>query len=147
MRAIDLFSLKPVADAKGERMAQLLRTSAPSSASCIVPGAILEAQFETAQGFLLFTTQDVPFEEQLDICLLAPDMALRDRATLAHAYTTGTFADCRIESDSSLTFRFFGTQRLRIQLLDRPTWRLPWLGPAGVHRPLGMRRWFVVEVA
>ncbi|MDE1165085.1 MAG: hypothetical protein PW845_06760 [Pseudomonas sp.] len=115
-------------------------------APCIVDGVILEAAVECPKGFLLFVTDDVPFEETLNIHLLDAKGQLLDTARLGAAYTTGNFIDLALGEGHTLSFSFFGEKTWTVELLPQPGFRLPYLSePAGVHRPLSFSRYFVVK--
>jgi hypothetical protein len=98
---------------------------------------------------LLFITHDIPYEERLEIVLLTPDGRIADRASLWGSLTTGNFRNARASGPDSIEFDFFGGHRWRARLLPRRSFRLPMRGwePAGVHRPFGWTRGFVVENA
>lgn len=109
-----------------------------------LPGCILEAAFSDGAHCLLFITQDVPFEETLDIVLLDGADGVIDRAWLGAAMTTGSFRNVRAEGDA-VTFDFFAGHRWRVRLLSRPRWQMPFSEPRGTHRPSFALRHFVVE--
>jgi hypothetical protein len=110
-----------------------------------LPGAVLEAAYECATGVLLFSTQDSPFEEQLDILLLGPDLRVEDRATLGAAYSTGTFRDPVADGGDAVTFSFFAGDRWRAACLPKPAWRWPWAPGSGVSRPFSLSSRLTVE--
>jgi hypothetical protein len=125
MRAIDHWSLKRAPDGDGGARSFLLRDG--TETGVVVPGCLLEAQFSTPDGTLLFVTHDIPFEERLDIVLLTASGVIADQASLWGAYTTGNFRDISSDGPDSVEFDFFGGHR----------WR--------VHRPFGWTRKFVIE--
>lgn len=110
-------------------------------------GVVLEAALRCDAGWLLFLTDDVPFEDMLSIHLVDPAGTLRlDSAHIGSAYATGNFRALQIQPPDTLQFHFMGGTPWRVQLLAGPAWRLPFVGePAGVHRPFGFRRRFVVR--
>lgn len=115
-----------------------------------VDGALLEAvvQLDASSGipgYVLFLTDDVPYEDALSISLTDADLTILDSARLSGIYTTGTFADLVLHPPSRLTFRFFDECVWSLNLLKKPSMRLPFASdPAGVHRALGFQRRFIV---
>lgn len=108
-------------------------------------GSVLELALETGTGLLLFITHDTPAEEQLDLVLLGPHGAVRDRAVMVWPYATGVFRLRELVDDHTLRFDFLGDRPWRLELFDRPRWRLPLGGePMGVWRRPGLTRWFRV---
>jgi hypothetical protein len=137
MRASTRYALQPRPDTGGERTATLLRDGRPVG---VVPGVVLDAQFEAAAGDLLFVTHDIPFEEQLEILLLDADGHQRDRISLFGAYTTGAYEAGAVIDENTLRFRFFGGAPWQVRILARPHWHLPLLDPRGVHRQARFRK-------
>lgn len=121
---------------RGERLAQQ------------VDGIVCEAAC-AGEGFtLLFTTDDVPFEERLSITLFDPAWRVLDRAALGRMYCTGSFVLLAVEAPRTVRFRFFGDAEWSLGVLAQPQARLPFLGdPAGVSRPPGLSRRFVLHAA
>jgi hypothetical protein len=151
MRMVEEFSLDPLKVAPGraayeDRRSRLLRHGRDTGT--VVPGAVLEAQIALDQGWLLFTTHDIPFEEGLDITLLDGSCKVIDGAALFGAYTTGTFRNLVLASEDTIVFDFFSAHRWRVTLFGRPQFRLPlpWIvEPIGVHRTFGFTRRFAVS--
>lgn len=114
-----------------------------------VTGAVLEAAIAWRDFYLVFLTDDVPFEEGLNIHLFDRHGTLLSTATMGGAYTTGHFRDLQLGADDTLSFNFYGDGPWCLQLLDRPGFRLPLFSePIGVNRPFGFSRHFIVsEVA
>lgn len=108
----------------------------------IADGVVLEAALVSHDRHLLFTTDDVPFEEGLHIQLFDPGWARIDHADMVWLYATGTFRDLRIVAPEALTFVFFDGPAIRLDLLAVPVRRLLPGGPRGVHRDFAARRWF-----
>lgn len=111
-----------------------------------VPGAVLEAAAQWQSFTLLFTTDDVPFEELLHIHLLDAQLNLLDSATVGGMYSTGSFSLLESAEPDTLRFRFIGDTDWSVQVLPEPGFRVPLLSdPTGVSRPLGFSRHFVVR--
>ncbi len=73
----------------------------------ILLGVSLEAQFKFKDKFILFLTEDCPFEECLFIYLLDQDFTLLDRAGIFIQFTPGILGDLKIENDHEISFTFF----------------------------------------
>lgn len=111
-----------------------------------LPGAILEAALQCQDHYLLFITDDVPYEEALHIVLLDAQWHTIDRATLSGPYTTGSFTGLNLHAPSTVRFRFFGDTDWELELLSASAFRVPLLGdPVGVTRPFGFTRRFVLR--
>jgi hypothetical protein len=112
----------------------------------IVTGAVLEAALEWQGCRLAFLTDDIPFEDMLRIYLFDPNMALIDEAVLGAMYSTGTFAELRLQPPNAMTFRFFGGIVWRAVLLAEREFALPFFSdPSGVSRKFKFFRYFRIE--
>ncbi|QJI27300.1 hypothetical protein HKK55_00790 [Pseudomonas sp. ADAK18] len=112
----------------------------------LISGAVLEAAVQWRSFYLLFLTDDVPFEEGLNIHLLDERGALLDSATLGGAYSSGHFHDLLLGDGDTLSFRFIGDTTWHLELLQHPQFRLPLVSePAGVSRRLGFSRHFILR--
>lgn len=88
-------------------------------------GAVLEAQFDCGDQHLVFTTDDVPYEEALHIHLLDARLAVLDWLELSAWYTPGIFDDLAPAGPHSLAFTFFDeTERWRLTVLQSPRFGL-----------------------
>jgi hypothetical protein len=143
MELIDRLRLAGSEAREGETWSILLDPATDRTAA--IPGAVLEAQFAWPGGILVFTTQDAPFEEQLDLVMLAPDLRVLDRATLAAAYATGALRAAEPAGEDRVSFSFFGRDRWLAICQRAPVWRLGWPRPPGLRRASGLRRWLTVE--
>lgn len=112
----------------------------------VLPGAVLEAAVEWQGQYLLFITDDVPYEEALRIVLIDAELNVVDSAELGGAYTTGSFSDLSLIPPDTVRFRFIGATDWTVRLLNKDQFRLPWLSePRGVSRRLGFSRRFVID--
>jgi len=119
-----------------------------------IAGCILEAAFQCDLGYLIFLTEDCPFEESLDIHLISLTGTLLDSARIGGMYTTGTFSNIQIHQPDTLFFDFMdktahktGTTWI-IKILPRPTARIPFLyGILGISRPFKLKQYFSVKFA
>lgn len=110
-----------------------------------VPGCVLEAAVQCPAGWLLFLTDDVPFEESLSIHLLGAHGQRLDSARIGVPYATDMFSGLRLLPPGAVQFRFLADAPWTLRLHARPVWRMPvWPRVAGVSRGWGWRRWFDV---
>ncbi|WBU40380.1 MULTISPECIES: hypothetical protein [Marinobacter] len=105
-------------------------------------GTVLEACIQHGNRYLLFLTDDIPFEDSLHIHLLDEDLDRIDTVTLGAPYTTGHFRNLKCEDSSGITFEFFGDCVWKIVVLPKKRLRLPFFsGQKGVSWQKG---WFHV---
>lgn len=111
-----------------------------------VAGAVLEGSVQWMNFLLLFMTDDIPYEEMLRIVLLDDRLNLVDSALIGSPYSTGSFSSLRLVEPNSVSFRFIGDTNWCIELLPKPTFRIPFISePPGVWRPLGFSRHFIIQ--
>ena len=112
----------------------------------LVSGAVLEAALAFGDRYLLFMTNDIPFEETLSIHLLDWRLYLLDSAFLGAPYSTGSFSNLDIAGPSTVRFRFIGDTTWSVEVLPRPVFRMPFVPEArGVRRRFGFARHFIVR--
>lgn len=135
--------LRPAASPDAIPSSDLLLFGQPTAHP--VSGAVLEAAVRWNDLFVLFMTDDTPYEEQLGIHLVDSTGAPLDSATLGGAYTTGSFAGPTLREPDTIGFRFIGDTDWSVRLLPAPQLRPPFGGDApGVRRAIGLRRHFIV---
>jgi hypothetical protein len=123
---------------------EILLRGAPTGKQ--VNGAVLEAAIAWRDCFLLLLTNDIPYEEMLNIHLLDDTFTLLDTAILGAAYSTGSFRELVLIEPDQVGFQFIGGTPWRIELLNDPEFRLPLVSePRGVSRPMGFSRRFRVH--
>lgn len=82
-----------------------------------VQAASLEAQFHVPPGlFLLFFTDNSPYEEQLQILLLDSHFQLLDGLTLGQSYTPGLLSQLEPQGEQQLRFCFFADIHLLLSV-------------------------------
>ena len=119
-----------------------------SATGTVLNGAVLEAALIWNDHFVVFLTDDMPYEDALHINLLNSKFELLDSASLASMYSTGSFERLQLLPPNRASFRFFGDTDWRIELLAQPAARIPFLSePAGVKRAFGFSRRFIVQGA
>ncbi|QCP51500.1 hypothetical protein FAZ95_21470 [Trinickia violacea] len=100
-----------------------------------VAGAYLEASLRWNDSFLIFTTDDVPFEEMLRIIFLDENLSVIDSAMLGAPYSTGSFRSLKIRDDDTVEFRFIGGITWVLKVFERTQLRVPLISdPRGVTR-------------
>lgn len=111
-----------------------------------IPGCRLEAAIECRPGWLLFVTDDVPFEEMLRVLLIGRDGQLIDSATVGGPYATGSFSGLRLEPPSRVHFRFIDDADWAVDIFDRSRAAVPWWPDAkGVWRGSQLSRHFAIR--
>jgi hypothetical protein len=108
-------------------------------------GAVLEAAVRIGEYYLLFMTDDVPFEESLGIILLDKGLSVKDSARIGGLYTTGSFSALELCEPSVVRFRFIEDTSWEVRILEKPQLRLPFVSdPPGVYRPFSLTRHFTL---
>jgi hypothetical protein len=124
----------------------LLHDGTPTS--LLLNGVVLEAALRWRDCYVLFVTDDVPFEDALHIYLLDANFHLLDSATLASIYSTGSFAAMQLLPPNRVSFHFFGDANWEVELLPEPQARLPFFSdPRGVTRPFAFSQRLIVRGA
>ena len=86
-----------------------------------VSGKILEAQYSVDDHFLLFTTEDCPFEEALHIYYLSPQLDVLDALELSAVYTAGMLGGLAVDNDDTIRFSFFEKNECwTLKILPKP---------------------------
>jgi len=110
-----------------------------------VEGCCLEMAFLYGTGYLVIMNHDCPFEETLSIYLLDSSGILQDSAHIFWMYCTGFLTNVQIQQPNKILFEFFENAIWTLHILKEPEFRLPFFSePTGVHRPLGLKRYFVI---
>ena len=101
-----------------------------------VSGAVLEAAVAADQNYVVFMTDNTPFEDVLTIEYLNKNLGLIDRLRIGWVYSTGAFSDLRLQEPNRLCFGFMGDTVWVLELLAKKELCLPLLSnPRGVwHR-------------
>lgn len=111
----------------------------------IIEGAVFEAALRWNEYVLLFLTDDVPFEDTLNIYLLDTDLNIVDSAHMFFMYSTGIFSDLDLTQPDTVRFCFFGGIVWTLQLFPKKTFTLPMISdPTGVNRPFTFFRMFQI---
>jgi hypothetical protein len=110
------------------------------SSGIIIFGKLLEAAFRVDNDrYLIFTTDDVLFEESLTITLLSSNKGVIEVVHLGGEYASGTFENVSTDKDS-VHFQFIDDVRWTIKISRSPHLRIPFLSdPHGVKRSPGLK--------
>lgn len=99
----------------------------------VVPGVRLEAQFQCRPGYLLLTTEDNPYEEELHLILMDPMYEIVDALRLSVPYAPGLLTDLHVRSEGEIEFSFFGKDRWLLAVAETPKRNLCGRRAPGVH--------------
>jgi|SRR5690625_3622325 len=113
----------------------------------LISGSVLETAIQLDDGrYLLFLTDDIPYEDFLSINLLSHAGNLLDHASIGYPYSTGRFSLVRMEPPNKVHFSFIDNAEWMIEILPKSVLRLPLVcEPKGVWRGMRMRRHFIVQ--
>jgi len=112
----------------------------------ILGGAVFEAALAWNDVVLLFLTDDIKFEDTLNIYLLDKDLNIADSARLYFAYSTGIFSHLDLTQPDTVRFRFFDGLVWTLTLHAEKKFTTPFIpAPAGVHRPFTFFRRFALS--
>lgn len=138
-------SLKRAREGNDQELPMSFAVIAGQTSEEALEGIVLEACVQYGNQYLLFMTDDIPFEDSLHIHLLDENLNRADTATLGAPYTTGHFRNLICEDSAELTFEFFGDCVWQVSVSPEERLRLPFIsGPKGVSWQKG---WFhVIEL-
>ncbi len=126
MKPTDRFDIRVREGGDSDRGAELVADGDRTPVR--LPGAVLEAQFETTHGPLLLMTEDCPYEEALHLVLLDPSLRILDRIEISQPYTPGVVKDIEAQGDDALELSFLGDARWRVEV-HPPVRRWRWPSP------------------
>jgi hypothetical protein len=106
-----------------------------------LPGVDMEAAFRHPEGgYLLFSTNDVPFEETLNVVLLDEVGQIIDTKSIFSAYATGHLHNMTISGTHAVSFSFFSEDRWVAEVASGRMRHWPrWL-PRFIGRSLRVRK-------
>lgn len=112
----------------------------------VVDGAVFEAALRWHEYTLLFLTDDVPFEDTLNIYLLDATLDVVDWARMYFMYSTGIFSNLDLTQENTVRFSFFAERTWVLKLFPERRFALPRISdPIGVSRPLKFFRMFQLD--
>jgi hypothetical protein len=111
-----------------------------------INGVDLESCIEYNERYLVFTTDDCPFEESLNIYLLSGENEIIDNATIFWPYGTGSFKLLSVIEPNLVQFTFFGDKDWQIKIFNNKRFYIPYISePSGVWRKVKLWRSFSVS--
>lgn len=108
-------------------------------------GQILEAAIQWQGNYLLFVTDDIPFEDSLRIYLFDTGWRLLDSAAIGTMYATGTFSHLELLPPNRVGFQMFDDACWMIELLEQAVVAFPFSDPKGVSRPFSLHKRFNIH--
>jgi len=106
-------------------------------------GALIEAQYQVDDRYLLFITDDVPYEETLRIYLIAGNGDVLDSLEFGGYLANGTLEGLNIVGEHSIEFSFIHKKRCRLTVKPNSGWKKPLIFTPGVSRPGGLKKRFL----
>ena len=139
MEEIDSFGLKRIEGKVPQ--SELLWQGEPIGLK--VDGIFIEKQYRTEVWYLLFLTENLPYEEGLHIYLLNSERRLLDALELGGPYASAILKDVKPERETALTFSFFGGDqwRLEVRRVPQAGLNLTLFSPLKFKHRLFARRW------
>ncbi|SBS25749.1 hypothetical protein MSP8887_00254 [Marinomonas spartinae] len=111
-----------------------------------IEGEVCEACIGYENFYLVFTTNNSPFEESLNIQFLDQNCRLLDQATLVWPYSTGSFTLIGLTEPNFIAFKFFEETVWEIALYPSKKLVIPYFSePAGVWRKFRLRHYFKIS--
>lgn len=112
----------------------------------VINGVDLESCIEHNGSFLIFTTDDCPFEESLNIYLISNENKVIDKVTLFWPYGTGSFEFIRFVDPDLVEFKFFENKIWQIRIFKTKRLFFPYVSePSGTWRKFTFFRHFGVS--
>ena len=111
-----------------------------------ITGTVLELCARYKDWFLVFTTDDTPFEDMLHIHLLDDSFKVLDSLTIGAIYSTGSFSEPQLISSNKIVFRFIGDTDWSITILEQAKFVIPYFSSIkGVRKTWQWRHYLHVE--
>lgn len=111
-----------------------------------ITGTALELCARYKDWFLIFTTDDTPFEDMLHVHLLDNNFNVLDSLTIGAMYSTGSFSEPHLMSSNKIVFRFIGDTDWSITILDQTKFGIPYFSSIkGVRKTWQWRHYLHVE--
>lgn len=148
MKLVDNFSLHVVSAPQDNRQGEYQVLFDGNATIIHVPYCVIEAAIRVDESrFLLFLTDDTPFEEILHIALIHLKQGILEMISLGGIYTTGSFARLQVE-DNAAHFHFIGDTTWTVRIAAKPFFRIPLIGdPRGVWRPFAIKHFILISAA
>ena len=138
-------SLKAISEATETESPKCEITIFETKIKSIINGVNLEFCVKHGTYFLVFTTDDCPFEEALNIYLFNKSGQVIDSANIFWPYGTGSFKFIKFIEPSSMSFVFFDNRVWNIEIFSKKYLYFPFFSePSGVWRKLKLMRNFKI---
>ncbi|GAA3928927.1 hypothetical protein [Litoribacillus peritrichatus] len=109
-----------------------------------VKGACLAQQYHLSElGYLLFLTDNVPYEETLRIYLVTEEAKVIDELEFGGNMVTGTLDIIDLNGKDTIVFSFIHEANCRLQVLSTPKWSKPLVFTPGVRRNGSLRKHYL----
>lgn len=141
MKSCNIFSIRVLRepDSAATPLSQLMISG--EDVGQPIEGACLEQQyFMPDLGYLLFLTDNVPYEETLRIYLVDKIYTVIDGLEFGGNMVTGELDNISIKNSNMIEFSFIHNARCRLQINDTPKWCKPLLFTPGVRRSGGIKK-------
>lgn len=111
-----------------------------------IKGQVLEASVKVDNDkYILFTTDDVIFEEFLTITLISLRQGIVESLQVGNAYSSGSFGALSV-NHKTIEFNFIGGSAWTIKVNGSPKLRIPFFSdPRGVRRSSGLKAYMTID--
>lgn len=137
MQTTERISIHPLDDSDAESPAKSRVLIDKNVCEAVVAGSCFEAAVEGEGFYLLFLTDNNPFEDFLNIHMLDRQGKVIDSCALGAPYSTGSFSLLPVGgAKQGVAFRFIGDTVWHLETFPERRFRLPFVSePFGVWRP------------
>lgn len=140
------FSIKLISDATEIDAPKSQLVIDGKEVDSFIEGAVLEACVKHGRSYLIFTTNDCPYEESLNIYLLNQSYEILDNAVLIWPYNTGLFKILDITQSNLVDFKFFEDKIWQVELFSHKSILIPYISePCGVWRTFRLKHHFKIR--
>jgi len=111
-----------------------------------IDGQVLEAAIKVdSDRYILFTTDDVIFEESLTVTLISLSQGKLESLQIGNEYSSGSFEQLSVH-DEYIRFNFIGHSAWVIKVNGSPKLRLPFVSDTrGVKRASGLKTYLSID--
>ena len=116
------------------------------ASATIVDGACLEIAVKVDKLYMVFMTDDIPYEDILRIYLFDQKAVVLDTVILGSPYATGVFRFLEFAEPGIVTFTFIGLTKWKLQVFKKKKFHIPFLSdPSGVLRRMRFSGYLRIE--
>ncbi|MEN4602460.1 hypothetical protein ABEG90_07555 [Pantoea agglomerans] len=111
-----------------------------------IDGQVLDAAVKVdSDRYILFTTDDVIFEESLTVTLISLSQGKLESLQIGNEYSSGSFEQLSVH-DEYIRFNFIGHSAWVIKVNGSPKLRLPFVSDThGVKRSSGLKAYLSID--